>query len=288
MMSYNRIKIEKELRKFLEEDCRFSDVSAISIPEDAIVSGKIIAKSKGYISGLEELRILYNILNVSISFFIKDGDAFKQGDILAELKGNVRDILMGERTGLNLITHMSSITTTTRKYVNIIKKSGKNVKIACTRKTLPGLRIFEKKAVDLAGDLADTHRFSLDDMILLKDTHLKYYNGDVEKLLKDVKKKASFSKKIEIEIEKVEDALTAAKNGADIIMLDNMNPEQVQHAIELLKNNNLRKVVLIEVSGGINLENISDYLAKEAPDIISSSELTQFPSEQVDLSLRFD
>ncbi|MHA1256254.1 MAG: nicotinate-nucleotide diphosphorylase, partial [Promethearchaeota archaeon] len=167
-MSYNRIIIEKKLRKFLEEDCNYCDVSAICIPEDANVAAKIIAKSNGYISGLEELRILYNILDVSISFFIKDGDAFKQGDILAELKGNARDILMGERTGLNLITHMSSITTTTRKYVDIIKKSGRNVKIACTRKTLPGLRIFEKKAVDLAGDLADTHRFSLDDMILLK------------------------------------------------------------------------------------------------------------------------
>ena len=287
-MSYNKIVIEKKLREILEEDCTFWDVSAISIPEDANITAKIIAKSKGYISGLQELKILYNILSVSINFFTKDGDAFKEGDILVELKGNARDILMGERTGLNLITHMSSITTTTRKYVDIIKKSGKNVKIACTRKTLPGLRIFEKRAVDLAGDFADTHRFSLDDMILLKDTHLKYYNGDVEKLLRDVKKKASFSKKIEIEIEKVDDALIAAKNGADIIMLDNMTPDQVQHAIELLKNNNLRNSVLIEVSGGITLENINAYLAQDAPDIISSSELTQFPSEQVDLSLRFD
>lgn len=287
-MSYNRIIIERELRKFLIEDCRFSDISAISIPEDAIVTGKIIAKSKGYISGLEELRILYNILNVSINFFVKDGEAFNPGDTLAELKGNARDILMGERTGLNLITHMSSITTTTRKYIDVIKKSGKNLKIACTRKTLPGLRIFEKRAVDLAGDLADTHRFSLDDMILLKDTHLKYYNGDVEKLLRDVKKKASFSKKIEIEIEQVDDVLIAAKSGADIIMLDNMNPDQVKLAIKLLKNNNLRNKVLIEVSGGINLENLSAYLTQDAPDIISSSELTQFPSERVDISLRFD
>jgi nicotinate-nucleotide pyrophosphorylase (carboxylating) len=287
-MSYNKIVIEKRLRKFLQEDCNFWDVSAICIPEDASVTAKIVAKSKGYVSGLHELQILYNILNVSTSYFIKDGDAFKEGDIIAELVGNARDILMGERTGLNLITHMSSITTTTRKYEDIIKNAGKNVKIACTRKTLPGLRIFEKRAVDLAGDLADTHRFSLDDMILLKDTHLKYYNGDVEKLLRDVKKKASFSKKIEIEIEKVDDVLIAAKNGADIIMLDNMTPDQVKRAIELLKKNNLRKEVLIEVSGGVNSENINGYLTLDAPDIISSSELTQFPSEQVDLSLRFD
>lgn len=287
-MSYNKIVIEKRLRKFLQEDCNFWDVSAVCIPEDAKVTAKIIAKSRGYVSGLHELKILYNILNVSTSFFIKDGEAFKEGDIIAELGGSARDILMGERTGLNLITHMSSITTTTRKYVDIIKKSGKNVKIACTRKTLPGLRIFEKKAVNLAGDLADTHRFSLDDMILLKDTHLKYYDGDIEKLLRDVKKKASFSKKIEIEIEKVDDVLIAAKNGADIIMLDNMNSDQVKRAIELLKKENLRDSVLLEVSGGINLKNINAYLAQDAPDIISSSGLTQFPSEKVDLSLRFD
>ena len=287
-MSYNKIVIEKRLRKFLQEDCNFWDVSAICIPEYANVTAKIVAKSKGYVSGLHELKILFNILNVSTKFLIKDGEAFKEGDIIAELVGNARDILMGERTGLNLITHMSTITTTTRKYVAIIEKAGKNVKIACTRKTLPGLRIFEKRAVDLAGDFADTHRFSLDDMILLKDTHLKYYNGDVGKLLKDVKKKASFSKKIEIEIEKVDDVLIAAKNGADIIMLDNMNPNQVKRALELLKKNNLRKEVLIEVSGGINLENINAYLAQDAPDIISSSGLTQFPSEKVDLSLRFD
>jgi len=173
----------------------------------------------------------------------------------------------------------------TRKFVNLIKDSGKNVKIAATRKTIPGLRIFEKRAVELGG--GDTHRFSLDDMILLKDTHLRYYNGDIARLLKDVKEKASFSKKIEIEVEKVEDILIAAQNGADIIMLDNMNPDQVEDAISILKKHDLRDKVLIEISGGINSENIMDYIIAE-PDVISTSQLTQFPSEKVDLSLRFD
>jgi nicotinate-nucleotide pyrophosphorylase (carboxylating) len=179
---------------------------------------------------------------------------------------------------------MSAITSTTKKFVEIIKIAGKNVKIACTRKTTPGLRIFEKKAVELGG--GDPHRFSLDE-VLLKDTHLRFYKGDIEKLLRDVKKKVSFTKKIELEIEEVGDVLPAAKYGADIIMLDNFTPDQVEDAIDLLKQNNLREHVIIEVSGGINPENIVDYLLSD-PDVISSGQITQFPSEQTDFSLRFD
>ncbi|MFW9999016.1 MAG: carboxylating nicotinate-nucleotide diphosphorylase [Candidatus Hodarchaeota archaeon] len=284
-MSYNRIVIEQKIREFLLEDCRFADVSSKVIPENAITSAKILAKSAGYISGLEELKILYNMLNVSTTFKIKDGEEVNKGDIIVELRGNTRDILLGERTGLNLIAHMSAITTTARKYVKLIKDSGKNVKIACTRKTTPGIRIFEKKAVELGH--ADSHRFSLDDMVLLKDTHLRYFNGDIEKLLKEVKSINSFSKKIEIEIEKVDDILIAAKNGADIVMLDNMDPNQVEDAINLLKKHNLRDKVIVEISGGITKNNIVDYLLSE-PDVISSGSITQFPSEQVDFSLRFD
>ena len=285
MSYYNRLIIQRKLKEFIEEDCNFADISSSSIPDNTETAAKIFAKTAGYVSGLEELKIIYEILNVSTDLEKRDGDAFQKGDILAKLKGKVRNILIGERLSLNLITHMSSITSTTRKFVDIIKHSGKMVKIACTRKTTPGLRIFEKKAVELGH--GDTHRFSLDDMILLKDTHLRSYEGDVKKLLIDIKKKASFTKKIEIEVEKVEDVLIAAKNGADIVMLDNFSPDGVEDCINLLKKHNFRDKVMIEVSGGINLENIIDYLISE-PDVISSSQLTQFPSEQVDFSLRFD
>ncbi|MFW9900086.1 MAG: carboxylating nicotinate-nucleotide diphosphorylase [Candidatus Thorarchaeota archaeon] len=284
-MSYNRILIEKKIREFLQEDCMFIDVSSKVIPEKAHSSAKILAKNAGYVSGLEELKMLYTLLNISTTFKIEDGAEVNKGDIIVELRGNTRDILLGERVGLNLITHMSAITTTARKYVKLIKDSGKKVKIACTRKTIPGIRIFEKKAAEIGQ--ADVHRFSLDDMVLLKDTHVRYYNGDIEKLLKASKKINSFSKKIEIEIENVDDVLKAAKFGADIIMLDNMGPDQVEDAINLLKNHNLRDSVIVEVSGGITQENFMDYLLSE-PDIISSSVITQFPSEQVDFSLRFD
>ncbi|MFX1359209.1 MAG: carboxylating nicotinate-nucleotide diphosphorylase [Promethearchaeota archaeon] len=284
-MSFNRLIIERKIREFIEEDCNFIDVSSNFIPDNSTVSAKIITKSNGFISGLEELAILFEILKVDINFKKKDGESIEKGDIVLELKGNTKNILIGERVGLNLATHMSAITTTTREYVNLVKASGKNVKIAATRKTTPGLRIFEKKAVLMGG--GETHRFSLDDMIILKDTHLKYYNGDVKKLLVEVKTKASFSKKIEIEIENVDDVLIAAKNGADIIMLDNMSPDQVEDAITILRNHKLRDNVIIEVSGGINKETIVDYIIAE-PDIISIGNLTQFPSTQVDLSLRFD
>lgn len=284
MSHYNRFIIERKLKEFIEEDCHFADVSSSTIPQDAETTAKISAKSDGFISGLQELRMLYNLLNVSIVLKKNDGDKFKEGDILAELRGKTRDILLGERIGLNLITHMSAITSTTKKFVELIKNSGKDIKIACTRKTTPGLRIFEKKAVEIGG--GDTHRFSLDE-ILLKDTHLRYYQGNIERLLKDIKTKASFSKKIEIEVEEIDDVLNAAKNEADVIMLDNFNPDQVQDAINLLKENDLRDEVVIEVSGGITPENLVDFLLSE-PDVISSGQLTQFPSEHVDFTLRFD
>jgi len=284
-MNYNKIIIEQKLREFLLEDCTYNDVSSRIIPENTQTTAKIIAKSKGYVSGLEVLKILYKILNLSSSFYKKDGESVIEGDIILELQGNIRDILLGERTGLNILTHMSAITSTARKFIKIINDSGKNVKIACTRKTIPGIRIFEKMAAELGQ--ADSHRYSLDDMILLKDTHLRYYKGDIPRLLKDVKKVASFTKKIEIEVENVEDALIAAKNGADIIMLDNFSPDMVEDAINSLKMHNIRDKIIVEVSGGITPENIIDYLLSE-PDIISSGFLTQFPSEKVDFSLRFD
>ncbi len=285
MSYYNRFIIQRKLKGFIEEDCNFADISSISIPSNTEITAKIFAKSAGYVSGLEELEIIFELLDVSTDLKKIDGDAFQKEDIIAVLKGDAKSILLGERLCLNLITHMSAITSTTRKFVELIKYSGKNVKIACTRKTTPGLRIFEKKAVELGQ--GDTHRFSLDDMVLLKDTHLRYYNGDIEKLLADVKKKVSFSKKIEIEVEKVEDVLIAAKNGADIIMLDNFSPDGVEDCINLLKEHNFRDKIIIEVSGGVNLKNIVDYLISE-PDVISSGQLTKFPTEQVDFSLRFD
>ncbi len=283
-MNFNNIIIDRKLREYLEEDCNFEDISSAVIPENSTTNAKVISKSEGYISGLEELGRLCRILGIDIKNIKKDGDHVISGEIIAELNGNTRNILQGERIALNLMTHMSAITTTTRMYQDAISEVSKKTRIACTRKTLPGLRIFEKKAVSIGG--GDMHRFSLDDMILLKDTHLKFYDGDVKRLLVDAKNYASFSKKIEIEIEKVEDVLLAARY-ADIVMLDNMNINRVEKAFNLLHQENLRNKVLIEISGDINLGNIRRY-AKFEPDIISTSQLTLFPNYRLDLSLKFD
>ncbi|MBN1216499.1 MAG: carboxylating nicotinate-nucleotide diphosphorylase [Candidatus Lokiarchaeota archaeon] len=286
-MNLNKIRVEELFKAFLKEDCYFNDVSSEIIPEDSVTSANIISKSNGYIAGLEEIKILFGLLDIQVFLSKKDGEAIKSGDNILKLKGNTRNILLCERIALNLLINMSSITTTTKEFINIIRNSGKKIILSCTRKTLPGLRIFQKKAVYLGG--GDTHRFSLDDMVLLKDTHLRYYMGNIENLLKKIRNKVSYSKKIEIEIEKVEDILVAAKNGADIIMCDNMSPENVKKAIYLLNQSNLRKNknILVEVSGGITLDNISDYLDSE-PDIISIGDLTSFPAMKVDLSLRFE
>jgi len=224
-------------------------------------------------------------LNIEISLLKNDGDKISKNDIIFELSGNARDILASERVSLNILTRMSAITTSTKDFLNAVKKLKKKTIIACTRKTTPGFRIFEKRAVKLGG--GDTHRFGLDDMVLIKDTHRKYYAGDIKKILKKSQQLASFSKKIEIEVENVEDAIIAAKNGADIIMLDNMNPSEIEEAIKKLETNNLRKKIMLEASGGINRDNIEEYI-KSGVDIISLGVLTQFPHKQIDLSLEFD
>jgi nicotinate-nucleotide pyrophosphorylase (carboxylating) len=276
-MNLNKLIIEKKLKQFLEEDCHFKDVSSEFIPADSKVKAKIIAKSSGYISGLEVVSTLFKMLKVKVNLLKEEGEQFNEGDILVRLEGSTRKILLGERISLNLLTLMSSITTTTREFVKLSEKYDGKTRIACTRKTTPGLRLFEKRAVELGG------------MILLKDTHLRYYKGNIEKLLTIVKEKASFSKKIEIEIENVDDIVIAAQKGADIIMCDNMTPQQVEESIQRLKNAHLQENLnpLIEVSGGITLDNIEEYL-KVGPDIISTSELTLYPTNKVDLSLRFE
>lgn len=281
----NKIILKRKIREFLEEDCSFQDVSSEIIPENEKITARIITKSSGFISGLKELAILFEMLNVKVAFLKKDGDAIKENQIICNLIGNAHDVLLGERVSLNILTRMSAITTSTRDFIDVVRKQKKETIIACTRKNTPGFRIFEKRAVKLGG--GDTHRWSLDDMVLIKDTHRKFFKGDVGEILAKIKVVAGFSKKIEIEVETLEDVVIAAENGADIIMLDNMNPTQIQNSIDALNKQNLRESVLLEASGGITIENIEEYV-KTGVDIISLGALTQFPHKTIDLSLEFD
>jgi nicotinate-nucleotide pyrophosphorylase (carboxylating) len=175
---------------------------------------------------------------------------------------------------------MSGIATTTKKLVEMLQKNGLKTKVACTRKTAPGLLYFDKKAVLLGG--GDPHRLHLDDMVLIKDNHIKVA-GNIEKAVKKAKEKVSFSKKIEVEVTRVNDALKAAKAGADIIMLDNFPQKQIEKAIKLLKKEGLLEKVLLEASGGITKENITEY-ASTGVDIVSLGEITDSP-KALDISL---
>jgi nicotinate-nucleotide pyrophosphorylase (carboxylating) len=175
---------------------------------------------------------------------------------------------------------MSGIATTTRRLVEKLRKAGLKTKIACTRKVAPGLLYFDKKAVWIGG--GDPHRLHLDDLILIKDNHISVA-GSIEKALKKAKQEASFSKKVEIEVARTEDALMAARKGADIVMLDNFSPEQVRTASKLLKKAGLLGKVLLEASGGITEDNILAYASAEI-DIMSLGELTD-STKALDISL---
>ena len=175
---------------------------------------------------------------------------------------------------------MSGIATQTNRIVEKVKAAGYRTKIACTRKTAPGLEYFDKKAVWLGG--GDTHRLHLDDMILIKDNHVAII-GSIKKAVRIAKKTASFSKKIEVEVSSVDEAIEAARAGADIIMLDNFSLKQVKEAIKKLEEEGIRGKVLVEVSGRINEENVLEF-ASMGVDIISLGTLTH-SVKALDLSL---
>ena len=255
------------LLRFLEEDAPFGDVTSEAvIPEDLEAEAVIIAKQDGVIAGLEEAKALFEHFDVKVELKAKDGDEVKKGDVVIELRGNARSILLVERTALNIIGRMSGIATQVRRLMKKVRAVNPNVRIAGTRKTL--LKPLDKRAILLGG--GESHRFSLSDAILIKDNHLA-----LVPLEEAIKRAKAFSiyKVVEVEVESLEDALKAAKAGADIIMLDNMTPEQIEEVLEALKREGLRDRVKIEVSGGITEENIQSY-AKLGIDVISLGALT--------------
>jgi nicotinate-nucleotide pyrophosphorylase (carboxylating) len=175
---------------------------------------------------------------------------------------------------------MSGIATATSRLVEKVRKAGYKTRVACTRKVAPGLSYFDKKAVMIGG--GDTHRLHLDDMILVKDNHLAVI-GDIRPAVKEVMEAVSFSKKVEVEVSTVEDALEAVEAGVDIVMLDNFTSKQVKKTIGLLENKGLRDKVLVESSGGIAEKNILEF-ADAGVDIISLGEITD-SAKALDMSL---
>jgi nicotinate-nucleotide pyrophosphorylase (carboxylating) len=273
--------LEEKLLKMLAEDAGQGDITTSLIVSDkCMAEAEVIAKESGVIAGIEEAKILLESTGLKVEALTADGESVKAKQTLLKIHGNARTILTVERTLLNILSRMSGIATTTRFLVEKIKKAGLKTKVACTRKTAPGLLYFDKKAVLVGG--GDTHRLHLDDMVLIKDNHIAII-GSVEKAVKKAKEGCSFSKKIEVEVTSMEDALAAAKAGADIIMLDNFSPDQIKEAVKQLKKAGFLGKILLEASGGITTENILEY-ASTGVDIVSLGEITD-SAKTLDISL---
>ena len=272
--------MEEKLKQILADDIGQGDVTvAAVIPANLFVKAEVIAKEDGVVAGIEESTFLAEYLGLTVKAKVADGEKIKNKQVLIQISGDAQTILSLERTLLNLLSRMSGIATKTRSLAEKLEKASVKAKIAATRKSAPGLLYFDKKAVVVGS--GDPHRLHLDDMVLIKDNHLAIV-GSVEEAVKRAKAHSSFTKKIEVEVTNVEDALIAAKVGADIIMLDNFSPKQAKAAGEALRKAGFSKV-LLEVSGGINAETLLEYASAQV-DIISMGELTH-SVKSLDISL---
>jgi nicotinate-nucleotide pyrophosphorylase (carboxylating) len=272
------LKVREMLANFLEEDIGTGDITSDNtIPNGLAAKAGIVCKSRSAIvCGLEEASILFDICGCKCQILVTDGSKVIKGMVVMKVSGDGRSLLKGERTALNLIMRMSGIGTETRQLSDLAG----GVTILATRKTAPGLRYFDKKAVVLGGGAS--HRMRLDQMMLVKDNHLALA-GDVEKCIRFAKKNIGSSVKVECEARNKKEALAAIRAGSDIVMLDNFTPKQAQDTISHIAKIGLRRRVKIELSGGINKKNIKQY-ARCKPDFISVGYITH-SIKAIDFSL---
>ena len=272
------LNIREILVKFLQEDVGAGDITSDNIiPADIEAKAEIVCKSRfAIVCGLEEASMLFDICGCKSEILVKDGSKVVNGAVVMNVSGYARAILMAERTVLNIIMRMSGIATETRRIVDLAK----GVTILATRKTAPGLRYFDKKAVVLGGGA--THRMRLDDMVLIKDNHLALVS-DLGKCIRLARKNVGSSIKVECEVRTKEEALAAVAAEADTVMLDNFTPKQAQQTIRQIRRMGLRNKVKIELSGGINQNNIRQY-SRTKPDFISLGYITH-SSKTIDFSL---
>jgi len=287
MTQLNKKVVEKIIKDALKEDIGKGDITTSSLfNKNFKVKAVLISKSNGILCGVEVFKNVFLSLssNFSLRFFFKDGDKIKKGDIVAEIYGPVKELLKGERTALNFIQRLSGIATETKKMVE--KTEGK-VKIYDTRKTTPNLRILEKYAVKTGGGY--NHRFGLDNMVLIKDNHIKALmrKEGVDKIsaiilgIERSKKRTGGKVKIEVEVENFKEAVSAYKSGADIIMFDNAKKEEVLKFRKFLKG---KKKVEIEWSGNVSLKKIEE-IKKLPVDRVSVGYITH-SAKALDFSLK--
>ena len=261
-----KMQADKLIRMALQEDITSEDVSTNAVMRSAVKGTvDLIAKEDGIIAGLDVYARVFQILDekTEISFNFKDGEAVKKGDLLGTVTGDIRVLLSGERVALNYLQRMSGIATYTKQVSKLLE--GSKVTLLDTRKTTPNCRVFEKYAVRIGGGC--NHRYNLSDGVLLKDNHIGAA-GSVAKAVAMSKEYAPFVRKIEIEGETMEQVKEAVEAGADIIMLDNMTPEMMKEAVELIAGR-----AQTECSGNITKENIAKIL-ETGVDFVSSGALT--------------
>lgn len=272
-----KMQADQLIRMALQEDITSEDVSTNAVmPTATRGTVDLIAKEDGVIAGLDIYARVFTILDekTEISFFCKDGDEVKKGELMATVTGDIRVLLSGERVALNYLQRMSGIATYTNSIAKLLE--GSKTKLLDTRKTSPNNRIFEKYAVRVGG--GNNHRYNLTDGILLKDNHIGAA-GSVEKAIQMAKEYAPFVRKIEVEVESLDMVRQAVEAGADIIMLDNMDHDVMKEAIEIIDGR-----AEIEVSGNVTKENISK-LVDLGVDYISSGALTH-SAPIMDISLK--
>lgn len=282
----NYLDERKALLNFLREDIGRGDITSNSVLKpNLLASSTILCKDseQAVVAGLREVGIVFDLCKCSCTALVDEGSMVSRGNEVMRIKGRARDILKAERTALNLLMRMSGIATETKKFVEVVKKISKDIEIAGTRKTAPGLRSFDKKAIKIGG--GRTHRNSLDEMVLIKDNHL-VLTGSIRESISSAKKLVGNNIKVECEVTDLQSAIEAINFGADVIMLDNFSPQEVENANRVLKELGLRQKCLLEISGGISLANVSQF-AKSNPDIISVGSLTH-SVKSVDFSLEVD
>ena len=269
--------VDKIIKNALEEDMPYGDITTgILIDSMKNSRAEFIVKEDGVIAGLDVAARVFELLDSKILFtkLIKDGSSVQKGAIIAEIAGNTGALLKGERTALNILQRLSGIATKTREFCSRVE--GTNARIADTRKTTPGMRMLEKYAVRMGG--GSNHRYSLSDGILIKDNHIKAA-GSIKEAIERVKKNIPHTVKIEVETGTIEQVKEALESGADIIMLDNMSPDIMKKAVEIIG-----KKALVEASGNISLQNVYD-VALTGVDIISVGSLTH-SVKSLDISMK--
>lgn len=260
------LNVDHLIKEALQEDISSEDVTTNAVMKEAVTGEvQLICKQDGVVAGLDVFHRVFEILdeNVKTDFYCKDGDEVKKGELMGVVTGDIRALLSGERVALNYLQRMSGIATYTRQVAKLLE--GSKVTLLDTRKTTPNCRVFEKYAVRVGGGC--NHRYNLSDGVLLKDNHIGAA-GSVTKAIQMAKAYAPFVRKIEIEVETLEQVKEAVEAGADIIMLDNMTPEVMKQAVELINGR-----AQTECSGNITKENIQK-IREIGVDFVSSGALT--------------